>query len=88
MPREGMIVQMDASLHQWLEDRYPSFSLVSAIDDATGKVLGAILRKREDLEGYFEVLKQVTTNYGIPDAVYTDRHTIFTKYLYLQNIFR
>ncbi|MBP8638839.1 MAG: ISNCY family transposase [Dictyoglomi bacterium] len=81
MPREGMIVQMDASLHQWLEDRYPSFSLVSAIDDATGKVLGATLRKREDLEGYFEVLKQVTTNYGIPDAVYTDRHTIFTKYL-------
>ena len=58
---------------------------MSAIDDATGKVLGATFRKREDLGGYFEVLKQVTTHYGIPDAVYTDRHTIFksprSKYL-------
>jgi len=77
MPREGMIVQVDASHHQWLESRGPRFCLLGAIDDATGKVLGATFRYEEDLEGYFNVLRQIILNYGVHEALYTDRHTIF-----------
>lgn len=77
MPKEGMLIQMDASKHHWLESRGPDFCLLAAIDDATGKIVGATFRKEENLEGYFDVLKQIITNYGIPDALYTDRHTIF-----------
>ncbi|WP_241236346.1 ISNCY family transposase [Brevibacillus marinus] len=81
-PRErkaqaGMLIQIDASLHPWLEDRAPSFALLAAIDDATGKVVGALFRPTEDLEGYFLVMKQVIREHGIPMAVYSDRHTIF-----------
>lgn len=77
MPKEGMLVQMDASHHQWLDSKPERFVLLAAIDDATGKVLGATFRKEEDLEGYFEVVRQMVTNYGIPETLYTDRHTIF-----------
>jgi len=36
-PREGMLLQIDGSRHDWLEGRGPWMSLVGAIDDATGK---------------------------------------------------
>lgn len=77
MPQEGLLVQIDASEHAWLENRGPKFSLIAAIDDATGKVLGAVFRLKEDLDGYFEVLFQIISNYGVPLAIYSDRHSIF-----------
>jgi hypothetical protein len=43
--REGMLLQMDASRHDWLESRGPYLSLVGAIDDATGKVPWACFRE-------------------------------------------
>jgi transposase len=81
-PRErkaqaGMLIQIDATPHPWLEERAPSFALLAAIDDATGTVAGAVFRPTEDLEGYFLVMKQVIQQHGIPMAVYSDRHTIF-----------
>ena len=39
MPREGMLVQMDGSHHPWLGDRVPPFTLLIAVDDATGPFL-------------------------------------------------
>ncbi|MBO8138822.1 MAG: helix-turn-helix domain-containing protein [Desulfotomaculum sp.] len=71
MPQEGLLIQIDASPHAWLEDRGPELSLVAAIDDATGKVLGATFRYQEDLDGYFEVMQQLITNYGVPMSIYT-----------------
>ncbi len=53
-PREGMLLQMDASRHDWLEGRGPYLSLVGAIDDATGKVPSACFREQEDAFGYLE----------------------------------
>ncbi|HNV72821.1 MAG TPA: helix-turn-helix domain-containing protein, partial [Candidatus Ozemobacteraceae bacterium] len=50
-PREGELVQMDASPFAWLEDRGPMMSLHGAIDDATGKVLGLYFRPTEDTLG-------------------------------------
>lgn len=77
--QEGMLIQMDASPHAWLGEDKHYITLVGAIDDATGKIVGAIFRPTEDLNGYFEVLRQIITNHGVPIAVYTDRHSIFVS---------
>jgi transposase len=51
-PREGMLLQIDASRDDWLERRGPYLSLIGAIDDATGKVPYALFRDEEDAQGY------------------------------------
>jgi transposase len=38
MPQEGLLLQIDGSHHRWLEDRGPRFTLLLAVDDATGSV--------------------------------------------------
>ena len=75
--REGMLLQLDASRHDWLEGRGPYLSLVGAIDDATGKVPSACFREQEDAYGYFVVMRETVTRFGIPMAAYADRHSIF-----------
>ena len=76
-PQEGMLLQVDGSPHDWLEGRGPHLSLVGAIDDATGKVPYALFRDQEDSQGYFMLLREVVRHYGIPLAIYHDRHSIF-----------
>ncbi len=77
MPKEGMLVQCDASPHEWLENRSSRMCLHGAIDDATGKVLGLCFRPNEDLMGYLNVLKQMVEKHGVPGSLYSDRHSIF-----------
>jgi transposase len=76
-PRAGMLLQIDGSPHDWLEGRGPRLSLLAAIDDATGEVHGAVFREQEDAAGYLALVEQVVRTYGIPLAVYHDRHGIF-----------
>jgi transposase len=76
-PQEGMLSQCDASPHAWLESRGPVMSLHGSIDDATGKVQGLDFRLHEDTMGYLKMLEQVVTQFGVPEALYSDRHTIF-----------
>lgn len=73
----GMLWQIDASPHAWLEDRGPQLTLHGAIDDATGQVVGAVFRLTETREGYFAVMRQAIESYGIPLGLYSDRHNIF-----------
>jgi transposase len=75
--QEGMLVQMDASPHHWLENRSEPFSLHAAIDDATGKIVAATFRLQEDAAGYFMITQQMIEKHGIPMGIYSDRHTIF-----------
>jgi hypothetical protein len=79
MAQEGCLVQVAGSRHDWLEGRGPWLTLVGAIDDATGLVVGATFRNQEDAEGYFQVMRQVAVSRGVPLAVYSDRHRIFVK---------
>ena len=72
-----MLLQMDASRQDWLEGRGPYLSLVGAIDDATGKVALACFREQEDAKGYFTVMRETVSRFGIPMAAYADRHSIF-----------
>jgi transposase len=78
-PREGMLLQIDGSRHDWLEGRGPFLTLVGAIDDATGLVPWACFRAQEDAQGYFEVLRETVRRKGVPLALYSDRHGIFFK---------
>jgi len=77
MPREGMLIQMDGSDHDWLEGRGTWLTLLLAVDDATGTVPYAIFRTEEDTDGYFLLLEGVIRRRGIPLALYTDRHSVF-----------
>jgi transposase len=76
-PQEGMLLQIDGSPHDWLEKRGPRLTLIGAIDDATGKVPYAFFQEQEDSAGYFLLLREIVARYGIPLALYHDRHTIF-----------
>ena len=45
----GELVQMDASIHDWLEGRGEGMVLIDMIDDATSRSAGALLRRRHRL---------------------------------------
>ncbi|MBI2964834.1 MAG: ISNCY family transposase [Chloroflexi bacterium] len=77
-PQEGMLLQLDGSNHDWLEGRGPRLTLIGAIDDATGTVPAALFREREDAHGYFLLLQEIIEAKGVPLAVYSDKHSIFT----------
>jgi hypothetical protein len=76
-PAEGMMLQVDGSPHDWLEGRGPSLCLIGAIDDATGKVVGALFVEAESSWGYFRLFSEIFKKYGLPQSVYADRHSIF-----------
>ena len=75
--RTGMLVQVDGSHHPWLEERGPRFVLLLAVDDATGMVANAVFRQAEDTRGYFILMNGLIQRWGIPLALYTDRHGVF-----------
>jgi hypothetical protein len=75
--QEGVLLQVDGSLHNWFGPDQPQVSLLGAVDDATGKVVAALFREREDDQGYFLLLRQVLRRYGIPLELYHDRHSMF-----------
>ena len=77
MPQEGMLVQVDGSNHPWLEDRGPKLTLLIAVDDATGTVAQAAFRTTEDTRGYLVLLEGLVRQWGIPLALYSDRHSAF-----------
>jgi transposase len=77
MAQEGMLLQADGSPHHWFGLDQPAVTLIALIDDATGKVLGAVFREQEDGIGYLRVLEQIVRTHGIPLALYVDRHGIF-----------
>lgn len=77
LPQEGMLVQIDGSVHDWLEGRGPRMTLLLAVDDATGTVPVALFRDHEDSHGYFCLLWAMIERKGIPLALYSDRHGVF-----------
>ena len=77
MPREGMLIQMDGSHHPWLGNQAPPFTLLIAVDDATGTVVDALFSEQEDAHGYFLLLQGLMQRCGLPLALYPDRHGVF-----------
>lgn len=76
----GELVQIDGSPHAWLEERGPRCTLISFIDDATGGLHYAHFEPAETSQAYLRGLRAYVGRYGRPVAVYSDRHSIFTKH--------
>ena len=77
MPREGMLIQLDGSYHRWLGEDGPQFTILFAVDDATGCVVNALFCDHEDTSSYFLLMQGLLRRRGIPLALYTDRHPVF-----------
>lgn len=73
----GELLQIDASLHSWLGNDEPKITLHGAIDDATGIAMGLYFDKEETLKGYYNMLRTILLQYGIPETFYSDNRTIF-----------
>ena len=76
-PREGMLIQVDGSYHRWLGKDGPQFTLLLAIDDASGIVVNALFCELENTHSYFSLLDGLIRRCGIPLALYADRHAVF-----------
>ena len=79
VPREGELVQLDGSLHDWLEGRGPRLTALGMQDDASGKILSAQFFPAETTEGYFYLLRSLLRRFGVPLAFYGDRSAIFVR---------
>ncbi len=77
MPREGMLVQLDGSYHRWLGDDGPRFTLLIAVDDATGAVVNALFCGQEDAHNYFLLMQGLLRRRGMLLTLYADRHPVF-----------
>ena len=77
--REGQLVQLDGSPHDWLEGRGPLLTALGMQDDASGKILAAQFFPSETAEGYFHLLQSLLGRFGIPTAFYGDRNGIFVR---------
>jgi len=72
----GMMLQLDASPHDWLQGRGPWLTLLGAKDDATGYVW-AHFEEAETTWGYLDLMGEVISTHGVPLSLYADRHSIF-----------
>lgn len=77
--RFGELIQIDGSPHRWFGDDGPEVCLLAFIDDATGKITSARFFETETLQGYLTLLIEHIARYGIPVALYSDRHLIFSR---------
>lgn len=77
MPQAGTLVQIDGSFHRWLGDDGPQFTLLLAVDDATSAVADAVFCPEEDTRGYFTLMQGLVKRWGVPIALYGDRHGVF-----------
>lgn len=75
-PHPGQLIQIDATPYEWFGGN-TKYALHGAIDDATGKVVGLFLTQNECLYGYLETMRQCCVDFGVPQTVYSDNHTIF-----------
>lgn len=81
----GEIIEQDGSIHEWFGGIKTCLHL--AIDKATSTIVGAWFDYQETLNGYYHVLYQILSKYGIPYKFFTDNRTsdkdVLTQYGYV-----
>jgi transposase len=75
-PAFGIMLQIDASPHDWLEGRGPWLTLVGAIDDATNHRWARFVES-ETTWAYMDLMRGIFGSNGLPLSLYADRHSIF-----------
>ena len=72
----GQLIQIDATPFEWFGGN-SKYALHGAIDDATGQIVGLYMTQNECLFGYLETMRQCCLDFGVPQSLYSDNHTIF-----------
>lgn len=75
----GELIQIDGSPHHWFsQDR--RHCLIVFIDDATSRIMMARFYEAETTQNYLDMIHDYVLEHGLPMAMYSDRHSIFTKH--------
>jgi transposase len=70
----GELLHIDGSRHHWLAHCPQEWgTLISVVDDATKQLLYAQLVEAESTDSIFQALSAVFRQWGLPQALYTDR---------------
>ncbi len=75
-PHPGQLIQIDATPYEWFGGN-TKYALHGAIDDATGNCVALFRTQTECLYGYLETMRQCCVDFGVPQTIYSDNHTIF-----------
>jgi hypothetical protein len=70
------LVQIDASIHDWLEGRGEELVLITLIDDATSHLM-ARFYPSGTVEAHLDLVGRWLRRHGRPLPFYSDRHSIF-----------
>ena len=68
---------VNAELSSPLGEDGPQFILLLEVEDDTCAVVNAVFRPEEDTRGYFTVMQCLIERWGLPLALYGDRHGVF-----------
>jgi transposase len=74
----GELVQLDGSDHLWFGVDQPRCVLMVMVDDATGWTEAQFF-EAETTEASMTILRDWTLTYGLPRALYPDRHSIYRR---------
>ena len=72
----GELIQGDGTPFDWFKTG-ENQCLHVLIDDARGELTGLHMSKNECMDGYFECTRYMLEKHGTPEALYTDRLSIF-----------
>jgi hypothetical protein len=75
-PHVGELVQLDGSHHNWFEGRGPRCVLMAYIDDASSRVYARFYAYEGTIPA-MESFHRYIRQYGIPLALYADKHTTY-----------
>src|SRR5215471_9967734 len=75
-PCRGQLVQMDGSQHDWFEGRRERAVLMVMVDDASNRTY-ARFSQEETTRAAYEVFEAYVRRYGLPQALYVDRDSIY-----------
>ena len=59
-----MLIQIDGSYHRWLGEDGPQFTLLLAVDDATGCIVNALFCELENTRSYFLLMRDLIQSYA------------------------
>ena len=88
MPREAMLIQMDGSYHRWLGEDGSQFTILFAVDDATGCVPGALFCDHENTSSYFLRVELGEKLIGFAVSVYLHAVLRFVVQLVFDGVFQ
>lgn len=75
----GIMAIWDGSPHNWFGSDHLPCCLMASVDDATGKLLGALFVPAEASAGYLRLLDMMLREHGAPLCIYHDRHSSLVR---------